>query len=66
LAGCDNHISEFCDPYLIFEGFTLYLAILCMGMGLLLIPGIKEVILDPASAVLIKGAQYAQDALVLH
>ncbi|MDA3940151.1 MAG: proton-conducting transporter membrane subunit [Spirochaetia bacterium] len=44
----------------------IILAILCMGMGLLLIPGIKEVILDPASAVLIKGAQYAQDALVLH
>jgi multicomponent Na+:H+ antiporter subunit D len=43
----------------------IILAVLCMGMGILLIPGIKEVILDPAIAVLVNGVQYAQDALVL-
>ena len=43
----------------------IILAVLCMGMGILLIPGIKEVILDPAIAVLVNGVQYAQDALAL-
>lgn len=43
----------------------IILAVLCMGMGILLVPGIKEVILDPAVAVLVNGVQYAQDALAL-
>ncbi len=43
----------------------MILAVLCMGMGILLIPGIKEVILDPATEVLVNGVRYAQDALAL-
>ena len=43
----------------------IILAVLCMGMGILLIPGIKEVILDPATEVLVNGVRYAQDALAL-
>jgi multicomponent Na+:H+ antiporter subunit D len=43
----------------------IILTILCMGMGILLAPGIKEAILNPATAVLVNGVQYAGDALVL-
>ncbi len=39
------------------------LAILCTGMGLLLVPGVREVILDPAVAALLQGIEYAQVAL---
>ena len=39
------------------------LAILCMGMGLLLIPGVRAVILDPAVAALAGGLDYARVAL---
>ncbi|MCK4802346.1 NADH/ubiquinone/plastoquinone (complex I), partial [bacterium] len=38
----------------------IILAILCVGLGILLIPGIKAVILDPAVEVLHNGARYAQ------
>ena len=38
----------------------IILAVLCVGLGILLIPGIKAVILDPAVEVLYNGARYAQ------
>jgi multicomponent Na+:H+ antiporter subunit D len=41
----------------------VFLAIFCTGMGLLLIPGVKTVVLDPAVGVLIRGLEYARTAL---
>jgi multicomponent Na+:H+ antiporter subunit D len=41
------------------------LAIFCTGMGLLLIPGAREMILDPAVAALANGVEYAQAVLAL-
>ncbi|MFQ5867258.1 MAG: complex I subunit 5 family protein [bacterium] len=38
----------------------IILAILCVGLGILLIPGIKAIILDPAVEALHNGARYAQ------
>ncbi len=39
------------------------LAVLCTGMGLLLLPGAREAVLDPAVAALTQGAANAQAAL---
>ena len=39
------------------------LAILCTGMGLLLVPGVREVILDPAVGALVQGFEYTQVVL---
>ncbi|MBA7553417.1 Na(+)/H(+) antiporter subunit D [subsurface metagenome] len=39
------------------------LAILCAGMGLLLVPGVREVILDPAVGALAQGFEYARVVL---
>ena len=41
----------------------VFLAIFCAGMGLLLIPGVRTVVLDPAVGVLIRGIEYARTAL---
>jgi len=41
------------------------LAIFCTGMGLLLIPGAREMILDPAVGALANGVEYAQAVLAL-
>ena len=41
------------------------LAIFCTGMGLLLIPGAREMILDPAVGALANGVDYAQAVLAL-
>ena len=38
----------------------IILAVLCTGMGLLLIPGVREVILEPAVAALVSGIEYGQ------
>jgi multicomponent Na+:H+ antiporter subunit D len=40
------------------------LAVFCAGMGLILIPGARQLILDPAVAALARGVQYAQTALL--
>jgi multicomponent Na+:H+ antiporter subunit D len=37
----------------------VFLAILCMGMGLLLLPGLKEGLLDRAADVLSGGTEYS-------
>ncbi|HEA46844.1 MAG TPA: NADH/ubiquinone/plastoquinone (complex I) [bacterium] len=37
----------------------IILSLLCLGLGILLLPGIKSMILDPAVEVLKNGAQYA-------
>jgi len=39
------------------------LAILCVGLGALLIPGVREVVLDPAVASISKGVEYAKTVL---
>ncbi len=39
------------------------LAVLCAGMGLLLIPGARQLVLDPAVASLSQGLGYARSAL---
>ncbi len=39
------------------------LAIFCTGMGLLLIPAAREIVLDPAVGALARGVEYAQAAL---
>ena len=41
------------------------LAIFCTGMGLLLIPGAREMVLDPAVGALAEGVDYAQAVLAL-
>ena len=38
----------------------IFLAILCTGMGLLLVPVLREMILDPAVDALARGVAYAQ------
>jgi hypothetical protein len=38
-----------------------FLAVLCIGMGLLLVPGLREWILEPAVRVLTNGLGYAQN-----
>jgi formate hydrogenlyase subunit 3/multisubunit Na+/H+ antiporter MnhD subunit len=42
------------------------LAVFCTGMGLLLIPGAREMILDPAVGALADGMDYAQAVLAQH
>ena len=37
----------------------IILALLCVGLGILLIPGLKSIVLDPAVEVLKNGTQYA-------
>ena len=39
------------------------LAVLCIGMGLLLVPAVREVVLDPAVAALVNGGVYARTVL---
>jgi multicomponent Na+:H+ antiporter subunit D len=39
------------------------LAVLCVGLGLLLVPGIREVVLEPAVAALSGGVDYAKTVL---
>ncbi len=39
------------------------LAVFCTGMGLLLIPAAREIVLDPAVGALARGVEYAQAAL---
>jgi len=41
------------------------LAVFCTGMGLLLVPGVREMILDPAVGALAEGVEYAQAVLAL-
>jgi len=41
------------------------LAVFCSGMGLLLVPGARELILDPAVGVLANGVEYAEAVLAL-
>ncbi|MEW5817209.1 MAG: proton-conducting transporter membrane subunit [Spirochaetota bacterium] len=44
-----------------FMAFSLvFLAVLCTGMGILLIPGIRELFLEPAVNVIASGLKYAQ------
>ena len=38
----------------------VFLAILCVGMGLLLVPAVREAVMDPAVAVLVNGGAYAR------
>jgi len=47
----------------IMSAALVILAILCTGMGLLLVPGVREVILDPAVGALAQGFEYAQVVL---
>ena len=37
----------------------IILSLLCVGLGILLLPGIRNIVLDPAVEVLRNGAQYA-------
>ena len=39
------------------------LAVFCSGMGLILVPAFREVVLDPAVGALARGVEYARDAL---
>jgi multicomponent Na+:H+ antiporter subunit D len=39
------------------------LAVFCTGMGLLLVPGLRQIILDPAVGALAQGVEYARGAL---
>ncbi len=41
----------------------VFLALLCIGMGLLLVPGFREWMLEPAVGVLTNGLAYAQNVL---
>jgi multicomponent Na+:H+ antiporter subunit D len=41
------------------------LAVFCTGMGLLLVPGVREMVLDPAVGALAEGVEYAQAVLAL-
>ena len=53
-----NSIKE--SPFLMAFSMAL-LAVLCLGMGLLLAPGLREGILEPAVNVLTNGLGYAQN-----
>jgi multicomponent Na+:H+ antiporter subunit D len=48
------------SPFLMAFSMAL-LAVLCIGMGLLLVPGLREGILEPAVSVLTNGLGYAQN-----
>ena len=39
------------------------LAVLCTGMGLLLVPAVRGVVLDPAVAALSQGLEYARSLM---
>jgi multicomponent Na+:H+ antiporter subunit D len=41
----------------------IVLAVLCTGMGLLLVPALREAVLEPAVAALVQGGAYARSAL---
>jgi len=50
------------SPWLMGISMTA-LAVLCIGMGLLLTPGVRELVLEPAVGALTNGVAYAQNIL---
>ena len=55
-----THIKEVPVPMCI---PMVLLALLCVGMGILLIPQIKEIVLEPAVKVICSGVAYADMGL---
>jgi multicomponent Na+:H+ antiporter subunit D len=50
------------SPFLMGVSLSL-LAVFCIGMGVLLIPPVREVVLEPAVSVLVSGMDYAKNLL---